>query len=197
MLGGWRTTVKRERVRMDGKGGSSGMPEGWRQKRVQEFINSAESGTSVVAESRPARSDELAILTLSAVADGIFRPDANKAVADKSSVKQSLYPRKGRILISRSNTLELVGAAVFVNSDFPNRFLPDLIWQLEPIEQTPVLMNWFAYWLQSDAGRLQLKQIASGSNASMVKISKANFLKIELPIPPLEEQRKIADILST
>jgi len=84
-----------------------------------------------------------------------------------------------------------------VSDDYPNLFLPDLIWQLEPKHDSHVSMPWFCYFLQSSYGRAKIRKIAVGSSSSMVKIGKQAFLNIELSVPPLPEQRKIADILST
>ncbi len=165
--------------------------------RVGDFILRADSGYSAIGEDRPTTDGEVAVLTLAAVSTGAFRPEKHKAVTGGESAKLQVFPKKDRILISRSNTPDFVGAVVYVSDDYPNLFLPDLIWQLEPKHDSHVSMPWFCYFLQSSYGRAKIRKIAVGSSSSMVKIGKQAFLNIELSVPPLSEQRKIADILST
>jgi len=54
--------------------------------------------------------------------------------------------------------------------------------------------NFYYYWLKSAAGQFMLKSIVSGS--AQPKFNKTDFRKIVIPAPPIEEQKKIADILS-
>ncbi len=42
-----------------------------------------------------------------------------------------------------------------------------------------------------------IKNLATGTSGSMKNISKKYFLRINIPLPPLKEQKKIAQILST
>jgi type I restriction enzyme, S subunit len=115
-------------------------------------------------------------------------------LADEIS-RASLNPKKNRIIISRANTPELVGASVYIDRDYHNLFLPDLLWQMEPRNES-FSMRWLGYLLNSDSYRLKIRQLASGSSTSMIKITKFSLLNLSLNIPPIEEQRKIAEILS-
>lgn len=58
-------------------------------------------------------------------------------------------------------------------------------------------MRWLAFVIGSGVFRPALQSIASGTSNSMKKIQKGPFLKLVTLTPPLPEQRKIADILST
>ncbi|MDT3847203.1 MAG: restriction endonuclease subunit S [Vibrio anguillarum] len=52
-----------------------------------------------------------------------------------------------------------------------------------------------AYWLRSSIARKSIVRLAQGS--TRFNLSKIKFMDIELPLPSLPEQKKIADILST
>lgn len=58
-------------------------------------------------------------------------------------------------------------------------------------------MRWLSYLLRTEHYRRNLQNIASGTSQSMKKIQKGSFLSLTATFPPLPEQRKIADILST
>jgi type I restriction enzyme, S subunit len=170
--------------------------KGWRAQTIGNLIVSADSGISLLGEDISAEAGEPAILTLSSISNGLFKPDQYKVVSILEKDKLSVSPKCDRILISRSNTPSLVGAAVYVDRDYPDRFLPDLIWQLEPSIKEDFSMRWLCYWLQSGIGRGFIRKIASGSSQSMVKINKNAFFKIALMVPSLPEQHKIAEIIS-
>jgi type I restriction enzyme S subunit len=54
--------------------------------------------------------------------------------------------------------------------------------------------KFYYYWFKSSIGRLSLNRIISGSAQS--KFNKTSFRKLFIPVPPIEEQKEIASILS-
>lgn len=54
--------------------------------------------------------------------------------------------------------------------------------------------DFYYYWLTSPAGQGMLQSIVTGS--AQPKFNKTNFRAMPIPVPPIEEQRKIAGILS-
>ncbi len=58
------------------------------------------------------------------------------------------------------------------------------------------LINTYAYYFMNSS--LFMRQLLSKiASTTLQAVNKANFKSIKLPLPPLEEQKKIADILST
>ncbi|WP_422135347.1 restriction endonuclease subunit S [Endozoicomonas sp. ALD040] len=172
------------------------LPKGWIDGRVGDLIQGLESGVSVNGEDRALKGTEKGVLKVSAVSYGRFDPNAVKAIISNSELKRAkTHPRKGQIVISRSNTEELVGASAYVEEDYLDLFLPDKLWQIEP-EQN-VCMKWLSYILASDHSRYVLSNLATGTSGSMKNITKGEFLGLKIAIPPLAEQRKIAKILGT
>ena len=104
--------------------------------------------------------------------------------------------RKDTILLSRSNTPELVGASTYISKTYPNRFLPDKLWQITAHPKKSHA-HWLAQILASRALRSKMSAACSGSSMSMKNISQKSFVNIQIPLPPLPEQKKIAAILST
>lgn len=165
--------------------------------RLSQIIAALVSGISVNSEDRPAAPDEPGVLKVSAVSNGHFLPDENKAiVADEVDIPK-LYARKGDLLISRANTFDLIGACGYVERDYPNRFLPDKLWRVVLVDGERDEMLWLLQVLNSAAVRAELKARASGTGASMKNISKESFLGIEVLRPPIMEQRAIAAVLSS
>lgn len=171
------------------------VPEGWVEGRVSDLLNGLESGVSVNGEDRNLAVNEKAVLKVSAVSYGYFDPFAAKAIEGNELVRAKINPKKGQIIISRSNTEELVGASAFVEDDYPNLFLPDKLWQTIPKKNSD--MKWLSYVLASSYSRYTLSKLATGTSGSMKNITKGELLGLKIIIPPLSEQKKIAQILST
>ena len=172
------------------------VPEGWTEGHVCDLLRSLEAGVSVNGEDRPLAADEKGVLKVSAVTYGKFNPLSVKAItAESELLRAKIQPRKGQIIISRSNTEELVGASAYVDDDYPNLFLPDKLWQTVPVQN--VNMKWLSYVLASEHTRYTLSNLATGTSGSMKNITKNELLSIKVAIPTHPEQCKIAKILST
>ena len=154
------------------------------------------SGTSFIGEERPAADGEMGVLKVSAVSEGHFRPEENKALPTSFAGNEvGVNPMNGDIIMSRSNgSIRLVGACAYVTDDFPALVLPDTLWKVvvaDPKETNP---KWLWYALSSQQFRTELKSVAIGT-VGMKKISKGSLLSLEVFKPPRELQDAIARIL--
>lgn len=172
------------------------VPEGWQEVRLGDVVHSMDSGVSVNGDDRPAGAGEKGVLKVSAVSYGIFDPTANKRITDSDLPRAKLNPKSGSIIISRANTPELVGASAYVESNYPDIFLPDKLWQIGE-EVTSTNTKWLSYFLASKKTRDLISDRATGTSSGMKNISQSAFLGLPILLPPLPEQRKIAAILST
>ncbi|MEZ8851804.1 restriction endonuclease subunit S [Vibrio cyclitrophicus] len=171
------------------------VPNDWNDGRVGDLVSGLESGVSVNGEDRLLAKGEKGVLKVSAVSYGVFDENAVKAVTSGEELKRAkTHPKKGQIIISRSNTEELVGASAYIESDFDSLFLPDKLWQTIPKPNSD--MKWLSYVLASEHSRYTLSNLATGTSGSMKNITKGELLGLKVSIPPLPEQRKIAEILS-
>lgn len=173
------------------------LPEGWKRCLLGDLIRELESGVSVNGLDRPAEPGEAGVLKISAVTSGIFDPQQNKAIRQDEVSRARSTPRADRILVSRCNTAELLGASVYVDIDYPLLFLPDKLWQLEPVSTDGICMRWLAGWLAADPTRSEISSLASGSSGSMKNIAKDSFLNLVVSVPPYDEQQSIARALAT
>lgn len=171
------------------------MSKEWKNGRVGELIASLESGISVNGEDGTPSNDDYAVLKVSAVTYGKFNPQASKKITGSELQRAKCNPKKGQIIISRSNTPDLVGASCYVSEDYPNRFLPDKLWQTVPHPEKNVEHKWLAYFLASPWARFRLSKLATGTSNSMKNITKSELLTLPVAIPPFLEQKKIASFL--
>jgi len=101
---------------------------------------------------------------------------------------------RGDVLISRMNTLELVGAAAYVWKGLDHTYLPDRLWKAVCTDQANPIFLWQA--LIQPKTKEGIRSIAGGTSGSMKNISKAGFLGIRVPKAPLPLQRAFAQFVS-
>lgn len=172
------------------------LPEGWSRCRLGDLVSELESGVSVNGLDRPAGQHEVGVLKISAVTSGVFDPNENKAIRADEIARAKSNPLADRIIVSRCNTAQLIGASAYIEKDHRNLFLPDKLWQLQPTSEVQICMRWLANWLATASTRAEISALATGSSGSMKNIAKEPFLNLALSVPPVPEQLRIASILA-
>jgi type I restriction enzyme S subunit len=164
----------------------------WERVPFGELVPKVENGTSPNCESRPAREDEWAVLKLGAVTYGVFQPGENKAYLDDLGSMAKNEVKSGDILMTRKNTRELVGAVALVNGEVrPRLLLPDLIFRLH-LDQGRMDRRYFQALMMNPQKRPSVRDLSSGSAASMPNISKGRLASLPIELPPLELQADFA-----
>ena len=128
------------------------------------------------------------MLKVSAVTWGEFAPNESKTLPRHFLPPPKARVRKGDLLISRSNTRELVGSVVLVAETPDNLYLSDKVLRLET---EPGDRSWLLWYLRSPQGRVQLESRASGTQASMKNISQRKLREILVPYPEKEVRERL------
>ena len=173
------------------------LPGRWRIIPLNQVIRTLQAGVSVNSLDEEVQDlKQIGILKTSSVTTGRFDPRENKMVVQKDICRVKTPVQGDRIILSRMNTPCLVGANAYVPQDYPNLFLPDRLWSLEP-QGDFICMHWLSFVLGSSEYRQKLSELATGTSNSMKNISKDAVMALEIPYPPLPEQRRIAEFLGT
>jgi len=96
--------------------------------------------------------------------------------------------------MSRANTTELVGAVSLVRNTPPKVLLSDKLWRIKFPEHSRLLPEYTLLALRQPSVRKIIGDLATGSSGSMQNISMEKAATIPIPLPPLEEQKRIASI---
>lgn len=169
---------------------------GWSVCRVGDLVERIEAGVSYLALGRAADDSEWGVLKVSSVSWGEFRGSENKALPPGSQVDDRLEVQSGDILVSRSNTPELVGRCVMVQAARPRLLLSDKTLRLIP-KISIVEPQFLSLALSAQSARRQIESLATGSSRSMRNISQDRLRSVFLPLPPFIEQRKIVGAVMT
>ncbi|WP_071606412.1 restriction endonuclease subunit S [Luteipulveratus halotolerans] len=163
----------------------------WRTERFRDVVPVIGNGTSPNCEARPAGENEWGVLKLGAVTYGDFRAAENKAFLGELGAMASNEVHVGDVLMTRKNTRDLVGAVAVVDEVRPRLLLPDLIFRLD-IDRTQLDSRYFQTLMMTPSKRSQVRNLSSGSAASMPNISKARLANLPIEVPPLPLQKDFA-----
>ncbi|HEX8397666.1 MAG TPA: restriction endonuclease subunit S [Pyrinomonadaceae bacterium] len=169
-------------------------PNGYDIFELEDFVHSFQGGVNFNSVSE-SESDGWKVLKISAVTWGEFNPKESKSISRDESFSDTFIVKKGDLLISRANTTELVGAVCMVREKPPKVLLPDKLWRIKFINNSPLLPDYTLHLLRQKHLRKIIGDLATGSSGSMKNISKEKAATLPIMLPPLPLQEKFAEIV--
>jgi type I restriction enzyme, S subunit len=166
------------------------------RRRLGDVLESIDGGVSPLTEGRAPAPGEPAVLKLSAIRPGLFRPEEAKALPKDIEMPEAALVNVGDVLITRSNTPGTVGYVCLVDRVGPMTYLSDLILRLHPMPD--LLSGYLAEALLTDDARAQIVGSARGTSGSMRKISRMTIREVEIPVPvSLDAQHATVALLTS
>lgn len=120
----------------------------------------------------------------------LYSIDPNEVLDEKHTLSYN------DILFNTRNTLELVGKVAIWKNEYPKAYFNSNILKLIFDEKKIKSNDFINYQLNSYLALKKLRSVATGTT-SVAAIYERDLKKIKLSIPPLAEQEKIADCLTT
>ena len=176
--------------------GPVSLPKGWVVTTVGDVIISIDAGKSPDCPDIPASSGEWGVLKVSAVQPDGFKSQENKIIVNKAWINPAYEVQDGDLLISRSNTFQLVGIVCHVRSPQPRLMLCDKTLRMR-VDPRRAMTDFVFRQFQQPSARRHIEVHATGTSGSMKNISQPSIRSLKIQLPPLPQQRKIARILTT
>lgn len=170
------------------------IPNSWVWTKLKLIVKNIQAGKNFSCPEIPVTEDTVGLVKISAVTWGKFDYRETKTVIDSSKIDPNLFIQPGDFLISRANTVELVGASVVVEEINYKIMLSDKVWRVDFIEVDKKYIN---FYLKSAYGRKEIESRATGNQLSMRNISQNAFRDIVIALPPLKEQQEIVCRIET
>jgi type I restriction enzyme S subunit len=164
------------------------LPDSWMLSTLGKLVEGIEAGRNIRCEERPPRRGEKGIVKISSVTWGEFDEEESKTLTDASLFMPQRRIRSGDLLISRANTIDLVGACVIVRSVSKELMLSDKVLRLR---MDRALSSWVLFLLRSSLGRHQIENLATGNQLSMRNISQESLQRVTIPLPPPIERMEV------
>ncbi len=167
----------------------------WMEETINNVIINIKAGKNFNCPGQPVSGNNVGLVKISAVTWGSFDEKETKTVLDEKKINPELFIKKGDFLISRANTIELVGSCLIVGSIQYKIMLSDKIWRVNFYEEwTKRFIN---FYLKSNLGRKEIQSRASGNQHSMRNLSQKEFKNITFLKPGLNEQKEIVNLVES
>lgn len=168
-------------------------PTGWRVSSLAELTSSGLMADGDWIESKDQDPEgEVRLIQLADIGDGVFLERSRRYLTRENAARLNCtYLEPDDILIARMP--DPIGrAAVFPGLPYACVTAVDVC-IIRP--NRDVNIKWLSYSINSGAFRRSIERRTTGTTRK--RISRSTLADIELAVPPLPEQRKIAQILST
>jgi len=167
------------------------IPEEWEIVRLGEVIQEIKNGFA------SGKRDEHGIVQIrmnNVTTEGHLIFDSYLKVPAPESVKDWLL-KKGDFLFNNTNSIDLVGkSTVFNKAPFPCTFsnhFTRIRFKQEFVLPELILYHFIVLWEKSYFKSVAIRHVGQSA------VHSDYLLKLQLPLPPLPEQQKIAEILSS
>jgi len=134
------------------------------------------------------------VLTLSSVTGFVFKPEMIKFTSAATDKKRHYWVKNGDLLITRSNTPQLVGHVAIANRIEEATIYPDLIMRMN-VDPKKALTEFVYYQLRTTKLRSIIMGRAQGANPTMKKICKEAVQTLPIMMTTIAEQKSIIKII--
>lgn len=166
------------------------IPENWQVVKLGEGTREIVYGISRKGE----KEGKYPILRMNNLENGKINYHDLQYVELEEKEFRKFKLEKGDILFNRTNSLELVGKTSLFNKN-ENVVFASYLLRIRTYNDK-LLPEYLNYFLNFEKTQQELKKIAY-RGASQVNISATRLAHFPIPLPPLPEQKEIAEILKT
>ena len=173
------------------------IPEEWEVKRINELlIESYLGGNYKNTLEKNFEKNTLPLIKMGNIGRGKICTDTYYSIETKEELNEKHLLYFNDILFNTRNTLDLVGKVAIWKSEYDKAYFNSNLLKLVFDKSKIISSDFINYQLNSYNTLRKLKAVATGTT-SVAAIYDKDLKKIQLPIPPLPEQKTIANCLTT
>ena len=166
------------------------IPESWKWVRLGDVAWFLDAGKSPNCQKQPVKSDEWGVITTTSIQFGFFDDMQNKILPENFAIKETMQVKVGDILITRAGPTNRTGIACLVKKCRYKLILSDKTLRINMTDHY-IYKDYVVIVLNSPQIRQLIIGLMSGMDKQQVNISQDKYKTLLIPIPPLNEQKRI------
>jgi type I restriction enzyme S subunit len=173
------------------------LPESWAQVLIEECLLAYQNdrkirqGWSPQCENHPAKTlDNWGVLKTSAIQDGEYIEAANKHIPSKLEPRTHLEVEAGDILITCAGPRSRCGVTCLVRKTRPKLLISGKMYQLRADPEI-IDRHLLELFLRESGTKKKIDEMKTGISDSGLNLTHSRFSTLEVPLPPLNEQKRI------
>lgn len=168
------------------------IPESWKWVRLGELALYLDAGKSPNCVKQSVVSDEWGVITTTSIQCNFFDQSQNKILPSSFDVKEEMQVKTGDVLITRAGPTNRTGVACFVHDITFNLILSDKTVRVN-LSDEYLDKRFISQAINSSSIRHYIIHMMSGMDKQQVNISQDKIRNIIIPLPPLNEQKRIVE----
>ena len=172
-------------------------PEFWAQIPIEDCLLAYQNGRKIrqgwspQCENHPAETlNDWGVLKTSAIQDGEFVDSANKRLPANLEPRKQLEVEDGDILITCAGPRSRCGVACLVRKTRPKLLISGKMYQLR-VDSEIIDRHLLELFLRESGTKKKIDEMKTGISDSGLNLTHSRFATLEVPLPPLAEQRRI------
>ncbi len=161
---------------------------------LEQSGTNLQQGWSPQCEREPAKDDEWGVLKTTSVQDGLFLEAENKRLPDTFVPKANIEVRAGDLLMTCAGPRSRCGVVCLVKRARPKLMFSGKIYRFRPDSQV-MDSSFLTYQLRAHTLQAQIEAAKTGISESGLNMTRERFLALRLTVPPIKEQKRIAQTL--
>ncbi|MDO4803275.1 MAG: restriction endonuclease subunit S [Lachnospiraceae bacterium] len=167
------------------------IPETWMWCQVGDFFSNA-SGLSYKKGMLNEKSSEMVrILRGGNIGNEEYFFREDDQFIKKEYVDESLFLKKGYMITPAVTSLNHIGKIGLIEQDYSDVVAGGFVLMLMPYFNNDVVSKFFLYWFDTKEHRDACRGITHKSGQAFYNLSRERLMNLPVPIPPLEEQKRI------
>lgn len=152
-----------------------------------------QQGWSPKCHTYPAGDGQWGVLKTTAIQPGRFEPTHNKELPSSLVPRPNIEVQPGDLLITCAGPRSRCGIPALVRSTPKNLMMSGKMYRLRPNQR--IDPRFLELYLLSDDAQKRIDGMKTGISDSGLNLTHGRFVELPVPVPPLEEQRRIVAIL--
>ena len=171
----------------------------WERMPIGDFLQRlpngkvVQQGWSPKCHAHPAVQDNWGVLKTTAIQAGRFVPQHNKELPEGLEPRPSIEVQAGDLLITCAGPRARCGVPALVRVSPGRLMMSGKMYRLRPDHRLD--SRFLELFLLSDEAQKRIDEMKTGISDSGLNLTHGRFVQLPVPVPPLEEQRRIVTIL--